>query len=107
STWPKPRGEGRDVAGTALLVLEAHDRCRLVSQIDDRKSGGIQAARRTVLGGRKLEAAVTRPQGEGAAPGQDRIAAPDRASRGIPRFRIAVERARVPAQVRAHALAGI
>src|SRR5450631_454953 len=95
-----------DFRRRSLRFLETHGGRRLAAHIDDREAGGIQAARHAVLVVGELELAVARAERDGAAPGQHRVALPDRASVAVDRFGVAVEPARIAVQVRPQALAG-
>ena len=54
--------------GTTLLFLETYGRCRLVAEIDDRKAGGIQPSRRTILVVGNFEAPIAGAKRNRAAP---------------------------------------
>src|ERR1700690_205944 len=85
---------------------ETHGGRGLAAGIDDGKAGRIQAARRAVLVVGKLELAVARAEHDHAAPGQRRIALPDRPALAVDRFGVAVESVWIAPQVRPQALAG-
>src|SRR5262249_17804031 len=88
-----------------LLVLEAHNRCWLVAKIDDRKAGRIQAPCGAVFVVGKLETAVTSAKCERSTPGKDSVPSFDRAAAAVDCFCIAVDAARIAAQIGTHALA--
>src|SRR5664279_5710893 len=89
-----------------LRFLKAHDGRGLDADVNEGKPGGIQTSRRAVLVVGELKLAVARAKWNRAAPGQHRIALPDRTPIAVHRLGIAVEPARIAVQVRPQTLAG-